>query len=381
MATKRDYYEVLGVSRDASVDDIKKAFRRLAKVHHPDLNKDAGNDEKFKELNEAYEVLSDQQKRQTYDQFGHAAAQGGFDPSGAGGFDFSGFQGGGGFGDLGDIFETFFDFGGGGGRGGQRAGQKRGADLEYRLKITFEEAVFGTEKNISINKLVPCSSCKGSGAEGNAQPNKCSECNGQGQVRQARQTFLGQMVQVVTCPKCHGKGSTISNPCKNCSGSGVKRETVSVSVKVPAGVDEGSQIRFTGSGNAGENGSPAGDLYVSIQIQAHEFFERRGADLFYEGETNFPLLALGGEIAIPTLEGEKMLKVPAGTQSGKVFRLSGQGVTKLRGGGRGHLYVTVRAVTPEKIGGDEKKLLEQLKTFYEKNPTKKGKSFWQSFGG
>jgi len=362
---KRDYYEVLGVSKTASVDEIKSAYRRLAKQYHPDLNKEQGNEEKFKEVNEAYQVLSDPQKRQAFDQFGHAATEGFGGGGPQGGYDFSGF---GGFGDIGDIFETFFDFGGGGGfsrqGGGRQDGPRRGSDLEYQLTITFEEAAFGVEKTIQIQQLEACSTCSGKGAAPGSGKKKCSNCQGSGQVKTARNSLFGQFVSVAPCPSCQGSGEILENPCTSCSGSGRKSVLSELKIKVPAGVDDGAQIRYSGRGNIGERGGPAGDLHLHIRVSAHAFFEREGSNLYFERKVHFALLALGGEVQIKTLEGEVTLKVPAGTETGKIFKIKERGIQKLRGGGKGDLFVRLVGETPERVSGREREILQELLSLY-----------------
>ncbi len=352
-ASKRDYYEVLGIARNASDDDIKKAFRRLARQYHPDVNKDKDAEARFKEINEAYEVLSDPQKRQMYDQFGHAGPGLG---AGAGFGDF-------GFGGFGDIFQTFF---GGGGPGAGRRGPQRGADLRYNLTLTFEEAVFGCEKDLEIPRADTCPACRGSGAEPGTEPSRCPNCNGTGELRRVQQSIFGQFVNVVMCERCQGEGRVITTPCHECHGAGRVRVTKHVSLKVPAGVDTGSQIRLTGEGEAGPRGGPNGNLYVSITVKKHPFFERDGADILYTLPINFAQAALGDEIEVPTVDGKVLLKIPPGTQSGKIFRLRDKGVPHLRGGGRGDQHVYVRVVTPTELSAKERELLEQLRAISKK---------------
>jgi molecular chaperone DnaJ len=347
-AQKRDYYEVLGVARNASEEDIKKAFRRQARQYHPDVNKEPDAEARFKEVNEAYEILSDPQKRQLYDQFGHAG------PSiGAGGpggdFGFSGF---------GDIFQTFF---GGQAGGGARRGPQRGSDLRYNLTLTFEEAVFGCEKELEIPRADTCTSCKGSGAEPGTEPSRCPNCNGTGELRRVQQSIFGQFVNVVMCDRCQGEGRVITTPCRECHGGGRVRVTKHVSLKVPGGVDTGSQIRITGEGEAGPRGGPNGNLYAAITVRKHQFFERDGQDILYTLPINFAQAALGDEIEVPTVDGKVMLKVPAGTQSGKIFRLKDKGVPNVRGGGRGDQHVYVKVVTPTDLSREERELFEQLR--------------------
>ena len=343
-AQKRDYYEVLGIPRDAQDDDIKKAFRRLARQYHPDVNKSKDAEARFKEINEAYEVLSDAQKRQVYDQFGHDA------PQGAG---FEGF----GFGGFNDIFQSFF-----GGQAGTRHGPQHGSDLRYNLTLTFDEAVFGCEKDLEIPRADTCPACRGLGAEPGTEPTRCPNCNGSGEIRRVQQSIFGQFVNVIMCDRCQGEGRVISTPCHNCHGAGRVRVTKHVSLKVPAGVDSGSQIRLTGEGEAGPRGGPNGNLYVAITVRKHAFFERDGQDILYTLNLTFPQVALGDEVEVPTIEGKVMLKVPPGTQSGKVFRLKDKGVPNVRGGGRGDQHVLARVVTPGELSPRERELLEELRS-------------------
>ena len=354
-ASKRDYYEVLGVARTASDDDIKKAFRRLARQYHPDVNKDKDAEARFKEVNEAYEVLSDPQKRQMYDQFGHEGPR-----MGAGGAGFENF----GFGGFSDIFQTFF----GGQAGAARRGPQRGADLRYNLTLAFEEAVFGAEKTLEIPRADTCPECKGSGAEAGTQPSRCPNCNGTGEIRRVQQSIFGQFVNVVMCERCQGEGRVITTPCHECRGAGRVRVTKTVDLKVPGGVDTGSQIRLSGEGEAGPHGGPSGNLYVAITVKKHAYFERDGADILYTLPINFAQAALGDEIEVPTVDGKVQLKIPAGTQSGKVFRLKDKGVPHLRGAGRGDQHVYVKVVTPTELSAKEREVLEQLKAVSKRQP-------------
>jgi molecular chaperone DnaJ len=346
---KRDYYEVLGVSKSASADEIKKAYRRLAMKHHPDRNKEDsdGSEKRFKEAKEAYEVLKDEQKRAAYDQFGHDGLRGG--PGGHGG----GF-GAEGFGDIfGDVFGDIF---GGGRRGGGAPQVFRGADLGYELKLDLETAVAGDSITIDVPTQVGCETCGGSGAKKGSDPVKCTTCGGVGQVRMQQGFFSIQQ----TCPACKGAGTTISDPCTECHGRGRVRKTRTLSVKVPAGVDDGDRIRLSGEGEAGRNGGPSGDLYVEIRVQPHKIFDREGANISCEVPVSMATATLGGEVELPTLDGNVSLKIPAGTQSGKVFRLRGKGVTTVRDHRQGDLFAMVAVETPVHLTAKQKELLEKF---------------------
>ena len=344
--SKRDYYEVLGVNRDASADEIKKAYRKLAMKHHPDRNpdnKDAAA--KFQELSEAYEALSDAEKRATYDRFGHAGMGGAAGGAGGPGFE--------GFGDaFSDIFGDIF----GGGRGGGRSNVYRGADLRYNLEISLEEAARGTDKTIRIPTAETCGTCSGSGAKPGTQPQTCSTCGGAGQVRMQQGFFSIQQ----TCPKCHGTGRMIANPCGSCGGAGRVKSHKTLEVKIPAGIDEGMRLRHGGHGEPGVNGGPPGDLYVEIHIRPHAVFEREGDDLHCEMPISFTTAALGGEIEIPTLDGMARLKIPAETQTGKVFRLRGKGIRNVRSHAPGDLMCHVVVETPVKLTERQKELLREF---------------------
>ncbi|MEW6561685.1 MAG: molecular chaperone DnaJ [Pseudomonadota bacterium] len=349
--SKKDYYEVLGVNRDASDDEIKKAYRKLAMKYHPDRNPDNPKaEEHFKEAKEAYETLSDAQKRAAYDQFGHQA----FDAGGMGGGGFGGFGGGaaGGF-DFSDIFGDIF----GGGRG-NRSNVHRGADLRYNLEITLEQAARGTETQIRIPTMVECDSCKGSGAKPGTSPTTCSTCAGQGQVRMQQGFFSIQQ----PCPRCHGSGKTIASPCGTCHGAGRVKQHKTLSVKIPAGVDNDDRIRLSGEGEAGVNGGPPGDLYVVIHITSHPVFQRDHNDLHCEMPISFATAALGGEIEIPTLDGAARIKIPAETQSGKVFRLRGKGIKGVRSSTYGDLHCHVVVETPVNLTERQKELLRELES-------------------
>lgn len=344
---KRDYYEVLGVSKTASADEIKKSYRRLAMKHHPDRNTDDANAEtKFKEAKEAYEVLRDGDKRATYDRFGHDGLSAG--PGGAGGYAADG------FGDIfGDVFGDIF----GGGR--QRRSQVfRGADLGYELRLDLEEAVGGDSVTIDVPTQVSCETCDGSGAKKGTDPVKCATCSGVGQVRMQQGFFSIQQ----TCPACKGAGTTIGEPCVNCHGRGRVRKTKTLSVKVPAGVDDGDRIRLSGEGEAGRNGGPPGDLYVEIRVNSHKLFTRDGADLACEVPISIATATLGGDVELPTLDGNVSLKVPGGTQSGKVFRLRGKGVTMVRDARQGDLFAKIAVETPVNLSTEQKELLRQFDT-------------------
>lgn len=356
MPTKRDYYEVLGVNRNATEDDIKRAFRKLAKQYHPDTNSgDKGSAEKFKEASEAYSVLSDSDKRQMYDRFGHNAPQG--------------------FGDMGgfgvtDIFEEFFGFGT---RSSSRRGPQPGSHLKYNLTLSFEEAVFGVEKELEIPRLETCPNCHGSGAEPGNSPIRCPQCNGSGEVRRATQSIFGSFVNVMTCPRCEGDGEVISTPCKTCHGQKRVQQTRKLSVKIPPGVDDGTQIRLAGEGEAGVRGGPSGSLFVVVNVKSHPLFQREGTDLLLDLPVNIVQAALGDDVDVPTLDGDVKLTIPAGTQHGKTFRVRDHGVPHLRRNGRGDLLVTIQVVVPEKLNDKQKALLRELASTMDKAPVKSRK--------
>ncbi len=350
--SKRDYYEVLGVGRDADENAIKSAYRRLARQYHPDVNKSDDAEERFKEINEAYEVLSDADKRAAYDRYGHAATQGGFGAGGPGGAGYGGFPG------FGDIFEEFF--GGMGGMRGAARGPARGADLRYDLEITFQEAVFGAEKEVEIPRQEVCPVCQGSGAEPGTKPIRCPQCNGTGEVRRAQQTILGQFVSVSTCPRCNGEREIATTPCTNCRGQRRVQVTRKLAVSIPAGVDDGMRIRLAGEGEPGERGGPMGNLFVVLHVTPHPLFQRQENDILLELPVNIVQATLGTELDVPTLEGTSKLTIPAGTQHGEVFRLRGKGVPILRSSRRGDQLVVVRVVVPEKLNDKQRKLLKEL---------------------
>ena len=373
--SKRDYYEVLGVSKTATQDELKKAYRKLARKYHPDLNKDNEEAaEKFKECNEAYSVLSDDQKRAQYDQFGHAA----FENGGMGGG--GGFGGAGGFGGFGgsgmeDIFDMFF--GGQGGRGGSRAktGPQRGADLRFDLEITFEEAAFGLEKEINLYRDETCDHCHGEGAEPGSKVESCPECNGTGYVRFTQNTMFGQMVNERPCSRCKGEGKIISEPCKECRAKGTVKRNKKLKVKIPAGVDNGSRLRVSGEGEAGAKGGPNGDLYVYLYVKPHKFFERDGTTVLCEVPINIVQATLGADIKVPTLDGQVTMKVPEGTQPGKVMRIKGKGIPNLRGGSRGDQLVRIKVVVPTKLSDKQKDALRKFADISKDNINPEEKSF------
>ncbi len=346
---KRDYYDVLGVSRQASQDEIKRAFRRLARQYHPDVNKSPDAEAKFKEINEAYEVLSDPDKRAAYDRFGHAGPQAGFG-------DFGGF--GAGFGGFEDIFESFF--GGGMRTGAARRGPARGADLRYDLTIEFEEAVFGCEKEIIVPRHETCPHCQGSGAEPGTQPIRCPQCNGTGEIRRQQHTFLGSFIQVSTCPRCRGEREIVTTPCTRCGGNKTVQVERSILVKIPPGVDDATRIRLIGEGEPGVRGGPPGNLYVVLHVKPHPVFRREDNDIWLELDINIAQAALGDKIKVPTLDGEEELVIPAGIQTGEVLRLKGKGVPRLRRNGRGDQLVMVHVRTPTRLTAQQKRLFKEL---------------------
>ncbi len=344
---QRDYYEVLGVNKSATQDEIKSAFRQLARKLHPDVNSEPDAEERFKEINEAYAVLSDAEKRAAYDRFGHAGV------NGMGGVpDYSSM-------DFSDIFENFFGFGGGSRRQARNA-PRRGTDLNLTVTLTFEEAVFGIDKNIEFTRDEICTTCRGTGAQPGTSPTRCPNCDGRGEVRQVRNTFLGSMVQVTTCPNCNGQGEVITSPCPTCHGRGLERKTIHKTVTIPAGVDSGTQIRLSGEGQPGVYGGPNGNLYIEIQVRPHKFFRRKGNDLLLDLDINVAQAALGADIEVPTIEGPARLSIPAGTQPGKIFTIHGKGVPFLRSNGRGDQKVIVNVEVPSRLTDEQRKLFEQL---------------------
>lgn len=366
MEEKRDYYEVLGVGRTATEEELKKAYRRLARQYHPDVNKGEDAEARFKEINEAYAVLHDPQKRAAYDRFGHAGVEGN------GGLnDFAGF----GFGGLGDIFEEFFGFGTR--ANATRPGPVRGGDLRTLLTLTFEEAIFGCEKEIEVNRLERCPNCGGSGAEPGSQPRRCVECNGRGEVRRVQQSLFGSFVNVTICPQCGGRGEVVGTPCSQCRGEERVPVTKRLMVTVPAGVDNDTQMRLAGEGEAGLRGGPPGNLYLTLRVQPHRYFRRNENDVLLDLGINFAQAALGDKIKVPTLEGEDELVIPAGTQTGASFRLRGKGVPHLRRNGRGDQIVTVHVRTPTNLTPQQRKLLKELgETLGDEVTPQESKSFF-----
>ena len=343
-----EYYDLLGVSKDASQDEIKRAYRKMSKKYHPDINKEPGAEEKYKEVQEAYETLSDDQKRAAYDQYG---------PDGANGFGgqggFGGFDGGAGFGGFEDIFSSFF----GGGATRNPNAPRQGDDLQYRVNLSFEEAIFGAEKEVHYNREATCKTCSGSGAKPGTSPVTCGRCHGQGVINVDTQTPLGMMRRQVTCDVCHGTGQEIKEPCQTCHGTGHEKQSHKVSVKIPAGVETGQQIRLAGQGEAGFNGGPYGDLFVIINVNPSDKFTRDGSTIYYTLNISFVQAALGDTVEVPTVHGNVEMTIPAGTQTGKTFRLKGKGAPRLRGGSQGDQHVTVKIVTPTKLNDAQKEAL------------------------
>ena len=343
-----EYYDRLGVSKDASQDEIKRAYRKMSKKYHPDINKEPGAEEKYKEGQEAYETLSDDKKRAAYDQYG---------PDGANGFGgqggFGGFDGGAGFGGFEDIFSSFF----GGGATRNPNAPRQGDDLQYRVNLSFEEAIFGAEKEVHYNREATCKTCSGSGAKPGTSPVTCGRCHGQGVINVDTQTPLGMMRRQVTCDVCHGTGQEIKEPCQTCHGTGHEKQSHKVSVKIPAGVETGQQIRLAGQGEAGFNGGPYGDLFVIINVNPSDKFTRDGSTIYYTLNISFVQAALGDTVEVPTVHGNVEMTIPAGTQTGKTFRLKGKGAPRLRGGSQGDQHVTVKIVTPTKLNDAQKEAL------------------------
>jgi len=350
--TKRDYYEILGISKSATKDEIKKAHRKLAKKYHPDINKETEAVEKYKEVQEAYQVLSDDQKRDQYDQYGHAAFQNG------GGFSGGDF-------DFGDIFSDIFggggfgDFFGGGRSSNNSSARHRGSDIQTQVTITFEESAFGVNKQIKIQRTEKCSTCSGHGAQNSEDVKKCPSCNGAGRIRVAQNTPFGRMMSEQMCSTCHGEGVVVNNPCNACHGSGGVTKTKTIDVTIPAGIEDGQTVRLTGQGNAGERNGVSGDLYVTVYVRKHDIFERRNQNIYCTLPITFAQAALGTELEVPTLEGKVKLSIPAGTQSDTEFRLRDRGIKGLRGG-KGDQFVKVKVVVPKKVDRKTKQIIEQL---------------------
>jgi molecular chaperone DnaJ len=344
MTAKRDYYEILHVERKASAEDLRRAYRQLAKQYHPDVNNEPGAEEHFKEINEAYAILSNEERRAAYDRFGHAAVEGLGQDYGFG---------------VADIFEEFFGFGMSGGRRTRR-GPRRGADLRYDVSLEFEQSVFGVDREISFTRNEVCPACQGSQAEPGTTPIRCRTCSGSGEVRQVRQTFLGSMVNVATCTTCGGRGETIASPCRKCNGRGLVQNTVNKVVPIPAGVDEGTQIRMSGEGEPGSQGGPPGDLYLVVHVQPHRYFRRRNDEILLDISINIAQATLGATLTIPTVDGEEKAAIPPGTQPGKVLRLKGKGVPRLRRNGRGDQLVILSVEVPHSLTAEQRGLFEQL---------------------
>ena len=360
---KRDYYQILGVGRNASDEEIKKAFRKKALELHPDRNKSPDAEGKFKEVNEAYQVLSDPDKRRKYDQFGHAGLGANVHSAG--------FQGQGGFEGFGDIFEAFF----GGQSGQQRATGNRarnGNDLQISLSLTFEEAVFGAEKHVDLRRSDHCSRCQGNGSEPGSRLETCNNCRGSGQVKRAQQSLFGQFVQIVTCSSCAGSGEKVVKPCTVCHGKGVKLNQRQIAVKIPGGVENGSQVRLTGEGEAGTHGGRSGNLFIQLLVKEHEYFVREGYDIIYNLPLSFSQAVLGALINVPLVRGTENLKIPSGTQSGRVFRMRGKGVKQLNGRGHGDQLVVVQIITPTSLSKEQKTLFESLSSLEDGNQGDKG---------
>ena len=352
----KDYYKILGVEKGSSKEEIKKAYKQLAKKYHPDLNKEGGSSDKFKEINEAASVLGDDTKRQQYDQFGTTA--GGFSGAGMGGFDFSDFMGGS-F-DFGDIFDQVFGGGGTGFFGRRKRGPARGSDLRYDMEVTLEDVAFGTSRNIVIPRMEKCERCDGTGAQAQSDIENCGVCNGTGVEKKTQRTPFGLFQSTTTCSRCGGEGKIIKDPCAVCDGNGRVKKTRKLEIKIPAGAETGTKLRISGEGEAGEKGAGSGDLYVVLFVEEHDTFERDGNDLYIEVPVSFAIAALGGETEVPTLKGKAKLKIPAGTQSNTVFRMKGKGIPSLRGYGTGSQNVKVNVEVPKKLSKKQKDLLKEF---------------------
>jgi molecular chaperone DnaJ len=355
MANKRDYYEVLGVDKSTSDADIKKAYRKLAKQYHPDVNPgDKSAESKFKEINEAYEVLSNSEKKSRYDQYGHA----GTDPNAYGGA--GGFGGGFDFGDIGDIFESFFGGSGFNRSSKNKRGPQKGADLKYAMEISFEEAAFGANKEVSVNRAENCPTCSGTGSKPGTTPETCKHCNGTGQIQYKQNTPFGQFVNIKTCEICQGQGKVITHPCETCKGKGKSRKTVKIKVNIPQGIDDGQIISLRGEGEPGAKGGPAGDLYISIRVRPHILFKRQGTDVMCEIPITFAQAALGSELVVPTLDGKVKYSIPEGTQTGSIYKLKGKGIPFIKGTGRGDQYIKVNIDVPKRLNEKQKAILKEF---------------------
>lgn len=376
----KDFYEVLGVSKTATDDEIKKAYRKLAKKYHPDVNPDNKDAEaKFKEINDAYEVLGDAQKRSNYDQFGTADPSAGFGGFGGGGFNGAGFDFSGGFGGFGDIFETFFDGGfGGASAGARRATKKRGANIKISMEISFEEAVFGTSKTIELNRMEGCKKCNATGAKPGTEAKTCGHCGGTGQVQVIQNTILGRIATSRPCDVCHGEGKVVDEPCPECKGSGTVRVKSKVKVDIPAGISDGQILSVRGQGQAAEKGGQSGDLYVTIKVKPHPIFTREQDNLVCDIPITFAQAALGDELEVPTLKGKVKFTLPEGTQTGTKFRLKGQGVKNVNGYGTGDLYFTVKVEVPRKLNKDQKEMLKKFNESCTEECYEKRKSFFDT---
>ena len=376
MSTKRDYYEILGVQKDVSEAGLKKAYRKLAMKYHPDKNKEGNAEEKFKEISEAYAVLSDAEKRSEYDRFGHAGIDGHYSTEDI--FRSADFGGG-----LGDIFDMFFG-GGGGGRGRRRQGPMRGSDLRYDLSITLKDAAFGTKIKINVPRAENCETCGGSGAKKGTSPKTCSTCRGSGQINRAQNTPFGRFMTTATCPACHGKGQMIESPCPACRGTGKTKKVRKISVKVPAGADTGMRLKVRGEGENGSPGAPPGDLYVVIHVKPHDKFERVGDDIVCEIPISFAQATLGATVMVDTLHGKVKMHVPKGTQTHSVFRLKGKGISHMHGYGQGDQHVRVVVKTPTKLTSEQKRLLEEFEKIGSGNKShadKNGKGLFSKVKG
>ena len=371
---KRDFYEVLGVSKGASEDEIKKAYKKMARKYHPDLNPgDKTAEEKFKEVNEAYEVLSDPQKKARYDQYGHA----GVDPNfgAGGGFDGAGFD----FGDLGDIFGSFFGGGFGGGRRANPNAPQRGESIRMSVSISFEEAAFGCEKSVTLDRYEQCDTCHGSGCAAGTSPEVCPDCHGTGTVQVRRQTPMGVFASTSPCGRCGGKGRIIHQPCPDCHGSGNVRKRRTIQATIPAGIDDGQTISIRGQGHAGVNGGPAGDLLITITVRPHEIFRREGTSVLCDAPITYAQAVLGAELEIPTIDGKVKYTLPEGTQTGTTFRLKGKGIPSLNGGRRGDQYVTVHIETPRNLNREQKEALKKFADTLGENNHEEWKKFFRKF--